>query len=273
MTRREFRLISGAGAGSSVQDITRRPATRRHYKTLQAGGAPVIPLRVYADYFQSALSGSYQPALDVLESYSGSAVTEVLPASTADLADCGLYCLGCFGRAPGVFPQGRVMTLDSTERGIVADWVNAGGKLLCCVDYKTLYDSRGFLVTRNVDSSFFSDLATLISDAGGSLTFGAEDSVVGGSAPWPKDTFLSDAWTSGIAGEIEYDFTAGSSITNGTQLFAPNSRNTIVKEQCGAGWVVVHGSQNSLWGNKDVSQGTPTGYTAMTEFLQFLWDL
>lgn len=37
MTRREFRLISGQGAGPSVEDITRRKPTRRHFKTLQAG--------------------------------------------------------------------------------------------------------------------------------------------------------------------------------------------------------------------------------------------
>jgi len=38
MTRREFRLISGQGAGPSVEDITRRKPTRRHFKTLQVGG-------------------------------------------------------------------------------------------------------------------------------------------------------------------------------------------------------------------------------------------
>jgi hypothetical protein len=39
MTRREFRLISAAGAGPSVEDITRRPSTRRHFKTIVAGAA------------------------------------------------------------------------------------------------------------------------------------------------------------------------------------------------------------------------------------------
>lgn len=39
MTRREFRLISGRGAGPSVEDITRRKSTRRNYKTLLAGGS------------------------------------------------------------------------------------------------------------------------------------------------------------------------------------------------------------------------------------------
>lgn len=43
MTRREFRLISGQGAGPSIEDITRRPATRRHFKTLHIGVVGVQP--------------------------------------------------------------------------------------------------------------------------------------------------------------------------------------------------------------------------------------
>ena len=38
MTRREFRLISGQGAGPSEEDITKRPISRRHFKTIQTGG-------------------------------------------------------------------------------------------------------------------------------------------------------------------------------------------------------------------------------------------
>lgn len=226
---------------------------------------------IYCDYFRTAIETQYAPAKDALETISGYAITQVLPATTADLADCNIYCIGCFGRlipSPGA---GGIMTLTSGQRTVIANWVNAGGKLLCCVDYKDIYS--GAVLSRGVDSSFFTELETLISDAGGSLTFGAEDAVAGNPNPWPTSTFLSDAWTSGITGAVEYDRGFGSSVANGTQLFAPVTRNTIVKEQCGAGWVVVHGSQNSLWGNKDVSQGTPTGYAAMNQFLDFFFFL
>jgi len=231
--------------------------------------------RVYTDYFRTVLSGQYAPAKDALEAKSGFTVDQLLPSSLADLDDCAIYCLGTFGNTLGTFPNnGGIMTLDSTQRGIIASWVNGGGKLLCAVDYKDLYTSGGTLISRLIDSSFYTQLAALISAAGGSLTFGAEDAVAPGvSAPWPKASFLSDAWTTGISGQIEYDGTAGSSITNGTQLFAPNTKNTIVKEQCGSGWVVCFASRNALWGNQDISQGTPTGYAAMTQFLEFYYDL
>ena len=197
-----------------------------------------------------------------------------MPSSLADLNQCEVYCLGCFGRTDGSFTQGTIMTLNSTQRGIIADWVNAGGKLLCCVDYKNLTTSGGSLLFRNVDATFFTHLEQLISDAGGSLTFGREDLITGSTPnPYNKSTFLSDSWTTGITGEVEYDGPAGSSISGGTQLCAPVTKNTIVKQQCGSGWIVCHGSQNSLWGNKDALQGVPTGYTAMTEFLQFYYDL
>lgn len=39
MTRREFRLISGSGAGVSVDDITKRNTGRRHFKTLHVGAS------------------------------------------------------------------------------------------------------------------------------------------------------------------------------------------------------------------------------------------
>jgi hypothetical protein len=235
---------------------------------------PVVPMKIYADYFRTLILGSYSPAKDKLEEISGYEVTQLLPSSVADLSDCEIYCLGCFGRANGVFPQGQVMTLDATQRGVVADWVNAGGKLLCCVDYRNLYDSGGFLQSRNVDSSFYTQLATLISNAGGSLTFGAEDAVTPTTTvPWPTAAFLSDSWTTGITGQVEYDSSAGSSITGGTQLFAPVSKNTIVKQQCGSGWVICYGSTGPLWGNQDVSQSSPTGYVAVGQFLEFLWNL
>ncbi len=228
---------------------------------------------IYCDYFRTAIATQYAPPKDALETISGSAITQVLPSSVADLADCNIYCLACFGRANGPPGSGQIMTLTSGQRTVIADWVNAGGKLLACLDYKDLYNSGGSLISKGVDSTFFTELATLISDAGGTLTFGAEDAVAGNPDPWPTSTFLSDSWTSGITGAVEYDRGFGSSITNGTQLFAPVTKNTIVKQQCGSGWVVVHGSQNSLWGNKDVSQGTPTGYTAMTQFLNFYFNL
>lgn len=54
MTRREFRLMSGQGAGPSVEHITRRQATRRHFKTLQNGGASRTPLTpVYVTWSRS----------------------------------------------------------------------------------------------------------------------------------------------------------------------------------------------------------------------------
>ena len=235
---------------------------------------------IYADFLRpgvppgGGIESSYAPAKEALETISGNVVAQLLPSSLSDLDDCEIYCLGCFGRVDGSFTQGQIMTLNATQRGIIADWVNAGGKLLCCVDYKNLTNSGGTLIFRNVDTTFYTQLATLISDAGGSLTFGAEDVVTPATTtPYPKATFLSDSWTTGITGEIEYDSNAGSSISGGTQLFAPVVKNTIVKQQCGSGWIVCHGSQNSLWGNKDISQGVPTGYTAMTEFLEFYYNL
>lgn len=231
--------------------------------------------KVYADYFRTILSSVYAPAYDALTTISGSAVTQLLPSSLADLSDCNIYCIGGFGRQLGAFPaNGGIMTLNATERGIIADWVNAGGKLLCCVEYKNLLDGSGNIITRQSETSYYSQLSTLISDAGGSISFGMED-LLNGSFPTavPKDVFLSDPWTSGITGEVEYDRDHGSSITGGTQLFAPDPRNTIVKEQCGSGWVICFGSQNCLWGNKDAGQSVPTGYVAMTQFLQFLYDL
>ena len=249
MTRRKFRLISGQGAGPSVEDMTRRKSTRRHFQTLQVGYTRRVGLKIYADYFRTILASAYAPAYDALAAVSGATVIDqLLPSSLSDLDDCEIYCLGCFGRQLGAFPlNGGIMTLSSTQRGIIADWVAAGGKLLCCVEYKLLKDGAGNILTRQTEASFYSELATLISDAGGSITFGAEDLLNGSfPGPVPKGTFLSDSWTSGITGEVEYDRDHGSSITNGTQLFAPDARNTIVKQQCGSGWVVCFGSQNCL---------------------------
>lgn len=235
---------------------------------------------IYADLLRlgsppgTGIQAAYAPAKDALESISGNTVTQLLPSSLSDLDDCEIYCLGCFGAADGSFTQGQIMTLNSTQRGIIADWVNAGGKLLCCVDYKNLTTSGGSLLFRAIDPTFYDAMEQLISDAGGSLTFGREDAINGSTPnPYDKGTFLSDSWTTGVSGEIEYDGPAGSSISGGTQLFAPVAKNTIVKQQCGSGWIVCHGSRNSLWGNKDVNQGVPTGYTAMTEFLQFYYNL
>jgi hypothetical protein len=235
---------------------------------------------IYADFLRpgvppgAGIEAVYAPLKDALETISGNVVAQLLPSSLSDLDDCEVYCLGCFGAADGSFTQGQIMTLNSTQRGIIADWVNAGGKLLCCVDYKNLTTSGGALIFRAVDTTFYNAMEQLISDAGGSLTFGREDAINGSTPnPYDKATFLSDSWTTGITGEIEYDGTAGSSISGGTQLFAPVARNTIVKQQCGSGWIVCHGSRNSLWGNEDENQTVPTGYTAITEFLQFFYDL
>ncbi len=235
---------------------------------------------IYADYFRpgsppgSGIEAVYAPLKDALETISSNAVTQLLPSSLSDLDDCEVYCLGCFGAVDGSFTQGQIMTLNSTQRGIIADWVNAGGKLLCCVDYKNLTTSGGTLLFRAVDTTFYDAMEQLISDAGGSLTFGREDAINGSTPhPYPVAAFLSDPWTTGITGDIEYDGPAGSSISGGTQLFAPEAKNTIVKQQCGSGWVVCHGSRNSLWGNQDDDQSPPTGYVAITQFLQFLYDL
>lgn len=60
MTRREFRLISAAGAGPSVEDITRRLATRRHFKTLHAGKpnqrTPVTPTLISIERYTKFVS-------------------------------------------------------------------------------------------------------------------------------------------------------------------------------------------------------------------------
>lgn len=224
---------------------------------------------IYADFIGGGVPGSaYSDPMDVLVALSGSAVSVVVPASSADLAGCELYTIGCWGRqtVPGA---GRIFTLSAAEITIVADWVNAGGKLLCTVDYKEWPSAGQF----GLDPSYYTALASLISQAGGTLTFGAEDTTGGPAAPNPVADVLSDSWTTGITTKIEYDGDAGSSISGGTQLFAPIAKNTIVKEQCGSGWVMCHGSQNSLWGRKDLSQPIPTNFTAMTQLLTYLWNL
>jgi len=228
---------------------------------------------IFVDHLKQANAGSYALLKNTLTEISKKPISQLSPNAVEDLRDCGLYCLGIFGRVDGPWPLGQVMSLTLAQRLTLANWVNGGGTLLCAVDYSTLYNLNGTVNTRQVAASFYADLAALISAAGGSITFGGEDSVVGQASPWPTAFFVSDPWTSEITGGVEYDYSAGSSIAGGIELFAPVARNRIVKQQCGSGWVVCVGSQNVLWSNLDYLQSVPTGYAAMRQFLQYLWAI
>jgi hypothetical protein len=271
VTRRKFDpLQSVTGTPTFDQYRRGRASRKRPFRQLTLGGRETPASKIYADFIDPVLANVSSDARDALEGLSGSAISVLLPTAAADLADCEIYTIGCWGRQR-VPSAGRIFTLDAAESAIVAAWVNAGGKLLCTVDYKEW--PTALPPQFGLDPSYYTDLSNLISNAGGTLTFGAEDTTGGVTAPYPVADVLSDTWTTDITTKIEYDDDAGSSINNGTQLFAPVVKNTIVRQQCGSGWVLCFGSQNTLWGNKDLFQINPTNYTAVTQILTYLWNV
>lgn len=90
MARREFRLISGAGGGPSIEDITRRKPTRRHFKTLQVG-SPRTSNRVAAvtlkgiDKTDGATIWEYGPGSFWRHHYGADAISGVVPDTEATL--------------------------------------------------------------------------------------------------------------------------------------------------------------------------------------------
>jgi hypothetical protein len=90
MTRREFRLISAAGAGPSVEDITRRPATRRHFKTILAGSArtknTVRAVTIKGiDKTDGDTVWEYGPGSFWRHHYGANAISGVVPDVTAEI--------------------------------------------------------------------------------------------------------------------------------------------------------------------------------------------
>lgn len=230
---------------------------------------------VFCDYYSgnTNIQSTFEPAESAIagtfESGSGPGVSVMLPATAADLDDCGLYCIGCFGRDEYAFPEtpddGAKWSLSSSEEDLLADWIDAGGKLLMCVDYNEL--GSNVLIS----DEYYDAAEAFLAKLGLSVTFGREDSAGGVSAPWPTDTFLSTALTSGITESFEYDGEAGSSFSftpsgAGTKIY-DGTAQTIAYFPAGSGWVLLFGSQNVLWGNKDKSQPTPTGYVAIEKLL------
>lgn len=91
MTRREFRLISGQGAGPSVEDITRRKPTRRHFKTLQVGGGGETTTTIRTvtikgiDKTDGTTIWEYGPGSMWRHHYGADAITGLVPDTGATL--------------------------------------------------------------------------------------------------------------------------------------------------------------------------------------------
>lgn len=99
MTRREFRLISGAGATPTIEDITKRKGARRHFKTIHAGGTPTKGRKIYAvtikgiDKTDGVTIWEYGPGSFWRHHYGADEITGVVPNLSATL---NKYAIGAY---------------------------------------------------------------------------------------------------------------------------------------------------------------------------------
>ena len=90
MSRREFRLISGSGAGPSIQDITKRDPKRRHFKTIHAGvstlhrSVKAVTLKGISKT-TGATTWEYGPGSMWRHHYGAAAISGIVPNLSASL--------------------------------------------------------------------------------------------------------------------------------------------------------------------------------------------
>lgn len=230
---------------------------------------------VYCDYYSgtpsvvSAFTPFETAVTTEFESGGSSGVDVLLPSVAADLDDCSLYCVGVFGHDRyGPSSQGSKWTLTSAQEDLIAAWVDTGGKVIMCMEYHRLLPLSNNITQES--NNYYDAAEAFLTKCGLSVTFGREDAA-GPSPPWPTDTFLSTTLTSGVSESFEYDGSAGTSFTftpsgAGTKIY-DGTQQTAAYFASGSGWVILTGSQNLLWGNKDKDQTTPTNYTAIEKLL------
>lgn len=102
MTRREFRLISGAGRSPTIEDITKRKSSRRHFKTLHVGGVTNPPRFLHAitikgiDKTDGVTIWEYGPGSYWRHHYGADAISGVVPDLGATLDK--------YATAAGIYP-------------------------------------------------------------------------------------------------------------------------------------------------------------------------
>jgi len=122
MTRREFRIIFGQGGGPSVDDITRRKPTRRHFKTIHRGG--VLPCAV--GFWGSYTQVNWASGIDFPATW-----TKLLSRNKDNLSKCDVLVCGRYSFAT---PYAAHPTT-SAEFTAVSNWINGGGVLFVLHDY------------------------------------------------------------------------------------------------------------------------------------------
>lgn len=223
---------------------------------------------VYCDYISGTI-----PSTNYTLFYNLMNPTVMAPNSLSDLDDCNLYLLACFGRPRATpFTGYAGMELTTTQLGVLADWVAAGGKVMFAIEYG-LYTTGAppSILGRECDGTYLAKMNTFLSDCGSSLSCSAHN-VHGTVTGWSTSTFNTGyPLTSGITGNVYYDNgDFGGDITGGTTIMNPTAHMVVAfDEPAGGGLVVGYGSQNIMWCRTDQGE---SGNAAMLEFQQNVLD-
>lgn len=221
-------------------------------------------LNVYCDYIHGPIpSAGYSLFYNLMNP------TVVKPDVLSDLDDCDVYLLACFGRPRRSGSSYAGMKLTSTQLGVLADWVVAGGKLIFTIEYDTF--TSGIVLGRECDSTYLGLMNAFLTDCGSSLSC-ATNNVTGVVTGWSTSTFNTGyPLTSGITGNVYYDNgDFGGDLSGGTTIMNPTAHMVVAfDEPTGGGLIVGFGSQNILWMRTDQGE---SGNAAMLEFLQRVLD-
>lgn len=230
-------------------------------------GCCCSPGAVYRDYVRAAIPSTNYTLFDNLMN-----ATTLAPNDISDLDDCNVYLLACYGRPRRSGSSYAGMELTSTQLGILADWVAAGGKLIFTIEYGVLFSGTPPVATTfECDSTYLALLNTFLSDCGSSLSCSQND-VYGIVVGWSTSTLNTGyALTSGISGNVYYDNgDFGGDLTGGTTIMNPTTHMVVAfDEPAGGGLIVGFSSQNIAWGKTD--EGT-SGNAALLELLQRVID-
>lgn len=184
------------------------------------------PTRIYADYL-TTLAESPGPSEDVVAAL-GAEPEWVRPESAAELSDCRLYTIGCFGfsrKSPSSVPgNGGVWNLTALQQTTVVDWVLGGGKLVICVDYRNLIASPTY-TEYAIDQDYFDGVDDMCDELGLDWSITPYDGPLQPGPPHPLGQFIQSGIADGNTDYFEYDNAAGSQVDGTDGITVYNGTN------------------------------------------------